>query len=179
MSECRGQSTTPLPLVTQREQKTLVEDQPRDLSALCPGAGLWSDAPVPAGLPQAIGPTDLFPHGAYPAVCTHQTTSSTVCLRDSSLSIRVYCLLTQAVITLSVLRTTSGNSALQNKALRKKQNKILHSLPWNDTLISSSSPTSTCDCHLCCVPCRSHWGQSWLKKVPPSLSHFLLTPYLP
>lgn len=126
------------------------------------------------------GPHPPLPRGAFPAVCSKQsqTISSTICLWDSSLHTMVSCLLTEAVTTFALLRITSGNWTFQNKKERKT-NKILHSLPRNHTLISSPSPSSTCDSHLCCGPCHSRWGQSWLKKVPYSLRHLLLIPYLP
>lgn len=84
---------------------------------------------VPGGLPQAVGFTSRFPPAAYPLVSPYKTTGGDICLWDSSLHIRVYSLLTQALMTLAVLWTISGNWCLQNKALRKKNKR--HCVPYS------------------------------------------------
>lgn len=104
-------------------ERTRLEDQSWALSALCPGAGLWRDAAVPAGLPQAIGLTDR---------CTSQTSSSTICLWDSSLHISLYCLLTQAINPLLCWESHQGTEL--SKINLWDKNKIEFFIPYQEII---------------------------------------------
>jgi len=104
---------------------------------------------VPGGLPQAVSFTTLFPRGAYRAVSPHENISGNICLQDSSLCIRVYCLLTQALTTLAGLWIASGNWPFQNKTLRKK--KKLKKFTSLTLKLYIFSPQRVCHL-LCSVP---------------------------
>lgn len=155
MSESRRQSPTP---ALGDSQSTGDPGGGSPLGFLCPVSWSWAVqwCCCSCWFASGIQPHRVLPTGSLPCGLHIPTISSTICLWDSSLHSLLDCLLSQAITTLALLRITSGNSTLQNKALREKQNKIFHSLLWNNSLISSHSRFSTCGSHLCCVPCHPH-----------------------